>query len=34
MVVFENRHDVAASYTAMCLKAVPGSVQGMLGQPS
>jgi len=28
--VFTNRRDVAVSYRAMCLKALPGSVQGLM----
>jgi len=30
---FENRHDVAVSYRATCLKALPGPVQGLMRQP-
>lgn len=30
MGAFETRHDVAVSYKAMCLKALPGSVQGLM----
>ncbi len=33
MGIFENRHDVAVSYKAICLKALPGSVQGLMRQP-
>jgi len=32
--VSEHRHHVAVSHKAVCLKGLPGSVQGLLGQPS